>query len=1018
MSKTASAPEVAPAAELGVLPSLSPDLLSRKARDIDAIGEAGDILFRKGSATATRWRSYDHKDVFEPPQRAIVPPTDAEELGSWQKYEGSGPLPASQARTVRDDEHPTSWSKYETKPLASLLGSTEGPRSKALIQPAESELSGATPTPPPTVAQPVAPEQTVAIEGTPSWADGTAADAAAARPQEPTVIVEAPAVAAEAPISVAAAAADGPVADAPEPDLETESVAPELTVIEEPPMAVEAVPTGEPLPVIAEPTAQAPSVSAEAPAAAATLLEIASPGIAAAASEDPSESVPSEASDVPALPRPQPLPPPEESLPSLEAPSEPEPISHVALPEASAVEMNGPPHDDVPASAEGPEPAQSIPAPDVQVDARRSAPVMPAPASEATPVEPPQPPGPANQPAIGVPASGKNAMLARLAAMLEQALAAKRSMPLAAPVEDASEAPREPPETIESESVTGRSSDVVADPSAADTSVVDTSAPAAEAQAPASESLTTAPLEEAAVEVVPWQEELARPDALETGVAAPIETEAQPAAEIEITTALVRELELEPEAPFGAMLEPEARTDDPVLPAASAAAVKTRDPAKKAVLAHLAEMLERAIAGRRASELQASVATTKSTAPTVPIAAALEVEATTPVDVTPQPEVSDVSPPSEAGLLEAGALLESEAQVAETPVPSHAEALGDSDEVMVHEASRTDTTPVLEALDELAAAERDDATFAASEPPGMPSSDGSVDAEIVALFADPTPGIAAERAPSAAAEDATRADAITSEVREPSASSSIGEAATETAEALREPGTSASAQQPEIPDPIEKPVVAASSAVSEASASAVVSAELAIEPPLDAPALVPTGNLESSTPSMAPPPAAADLSLTPAQQENAIRQALTDDLAEVINSVLGETQFATKALKPKRQAEVQQEADQSDLSELAEELAASLPQPVAIRSGFGRLERVLAFASIGMMVAIGYFGLSLWREQAGAPAHAPAAAIATTPADDRGASAALMDAPKAPDGRPEADATTQVTGPQSPRPAR
>jgi hypothetical protein len=138
----------------------------------------------------------------------------------------------------------------------------------------------------------------------------------------------------------------------------------------------------------------------------------------------------------------------------------------------------------------------------------------------------------------------------------------------------------------------------------------------------------------------------------------------------------------------------------------------------------------------------------------------------------------------------------------------------------------------------------------------------------------------------------------------------------------------------------------------------------------------------------APPLPAADPPLTPAQQDKAARQALTDDLADVIHSVLSNTQFATKALKPKRYSEepLAEEPD-PDLSEFAEELAASLPHPVAIASRFGRLERGLAFASVGLMVVVGYFAFSLWHDAGSGPKQPSAVAVAAPHSEDRGARA-------------------------------
>jgi hypothetical protein len=96
------------------------------------------------------------------------------------------------------------------------------------------------------------------------------------------------------------------------------------------------------------------------------------------------------------------------------------------------------------------------------------------------------------------------------------------------------------------------------------------------------------------------------------------------------------------------------------------------------------------------------------------------------------------------------------------------------------------------------------------------------------------------------------------------------------------------------------------------------------------------------------------------QQEKVARETLSRDLADVIHDVLSTTQFATKALKPKRYADAEP-LDSPELPELAEELSASLPKPVAIKSRLGRMERLVAFASVGMLLVVAYFGVSLWR---------------------------------------------------------
>jgi len=129
----------APVGELEAIPALGANLLARSAnqRANDAVEAPADILFRKGTATTSRWRSYDHKDAFEPAQAPTAPPSDADVMGSWLKYDGSAPVVTPLDQAVRDEELPTSWTKYDDKPpLASLLETRERLR-KAPIYVAE-----------------------------------------------------------------------------------------------------------------------------------------------------------------------------------------------------------------------------------------------------------------------------------------------------------------------------------------------------------------------------------------------------------------------------------------------------------------------------------------------------------------------------------------------------------------------------------------------------------------------------------------------------------------------------------------------------------------------------------------------------------------------------------------------------------------------------------------------------------------------------------------------------------------
>ena len=123
-------------------------------------GAAQDLICKKGFAVSALSRGYDHKDAFEPAQAATVPPSDADEFGAWLKYEGSAPIPAARANAVSEEELPTSWYKYETKPIASLTAS-ELRRAKAFPH-----LNGTTEAVHADAAAPIAPPS--AVETTPA----------------------------------------------------------------------------------------------------------------------------------------------------------------------------------------------------------------------------------------------------------------------------------------------------------------------------------------------------------------------------------------------------------------------------------------------------------------------------------------------------------------------------------------------------------------------------------------------------------------------------------------------------------------------------------------------------------------------------------------------------------------------------------------------------------------------------------------------------------------------------------
>jgi hypothetical protein len=160
------------------------------------------------------------------------------------------------------------------------------------------------------------------------------------------------------------------------------------------------------------------------------------------------------------------------------------------------------------------------------------------------------------------------------------------------------------------------------------------------------------------------------------------------------------------------------------------------------------------------------------------------------------------------------------------------------------------------------------------------------------------------------------------------------------------------------------------------------------------------GEPEAAAPIEAAPvtePAAAEAAPAPdppapgalVDKDKAARDALASNLADVIHNVLSTTQFATKAMKADRYSSVQAiqataEPEPEELGDEDEIAADALPHPVAIRSRLGRMERALALLSLGMMILVGYFALSLWRDDGVVAAQAPVTVPAVSSSPDRG----------------------------------
>jgi hypothetical protein len=119
-----------------------------------------------------------------------------------------------------------------------------------------------------------------------------------------------------------------------------------------------------------------------------------------------------------------------------------------------------------------------------------------------------------------------------------------------------------------------------------------------------------------------------------------------------------------------------------------------------------------------------------------------------------------------------------------------------------------------------------------------------------------------------------------------------------------------------------------------------------------------------------------DVAVASIEDEKSPQEALADDLAGMIHEVLSTRKFATTALKPTRyssvapSAQAAEEAEPAELEDAGEVAAEELPHPATIRPRLSRMERAVAFACAGMMIVVGYFAISLWRND-GVSAQAP-----------------------------------------------
>jgi hypothetical protein len=259
------------------IPIVMPDPAKRATSDQGATEASTELLCKKGTASAFRSRSraYDHKDTFEPPQRPTAPPPDIEEPDwSWYKYDGAPPVPPARAKSVGDEDLPTSWYKYETKPVASLFPPMEPASAKAPVcltdrapettatpdipspgetpeQPAQIEATEVATAPPPVDAQAEpAPAQAAAIEARFTDAEPPTAEMedVPISPSDPSVGIAEPVM--DAPIVMV------PAAEIPEPPPAPDMTPPALiSTTSEEPAAAQGEPSSLTLPD--EPEAQA-----------------------------------------------------------------------------------------------------------------------------------------------------------------------------------------------------------------------------------------------------------------------------------------------------------------------------------------------------------------------------------------------------------------------------------------------------------------------------------------------------------------------------------------------------------------------------------------------------------------------------------------------------------------------------------------------------------------------------------------------------------------------------------------
>jgi len=995
----------APVGELDSIPILARNLAEQIADD-DAPGGSSDLLCSKGAAVATRGRSYDHKDAFEPAQGATAPPSDIDVFGSWLKYEGSLPVPTDHAQAVLDEERPTSWSKYEAKPMASLLESIEKPRSKPRVLQLESAQAAAfAPSKSPAVSE-AAPEpsdvQTEAVAAEPIAVIETLPD---------PVVVPTPAVATAAsepqPETASSAIEEDPAATcdtatppSPPPD-------PEIPMLH---LAIVAPQEGPHDPVSRE--------RHESPA---------SPLVEASAS--PAETPSTVAAPMEEEPRPAPI----AQFPTIESGTDEPPQDEPSVaPDNLAVPPAVP-------SVEQPAPMDALDGESAALVSAAGAPIEEAGIAwheEAT------------APTVGASSSAKKAMLARLAEMLERALSAKRAggfvsqdLPPAV-ASDKCKTAAAPSDVFAPEPGPAPSPDFIPETLVAQTNETETIVPVSMPEAHTTEHTTEpqpilGPPQETAAEIVESPEEPGEPERPETEAETAIAAVTFPPS-IEAATAEIAAARIETEEDASVL---EARADDGASESKSASinatATHAARPALNTPSGRLVKMLSWALSKRSADEFVEIADTTdlERSATTAPSEEALSPETAAPLHAPAVPghepaeilvanaETIDLEEPEPEATI-APAETGSQPETRLGP-PSDECALSEVTPVPEIEPTVVDfTSPPIDQVASLAQAATPPTDIPVTTEPSHEmfvsppeASYAEVTAGSLAAVSLPE-GVVDEPAPAEPAADAPADQALSTEtidvgenenqttaedkappappdasitpVQEPVAEAfAIPPDVDAAPQAAQEPATFApeaiateAEPAPVSPDVSMVALVAGTGPVLVSETAELIAAEVAsaAPPPVEVAAIIEAAPIVAPPPTVAPPSPAPP---TRAQQEKVAREALTHDLADVIRNVLSTTQFATKALKPVRYS-AEEPVEGLTASDFAEDLTATLPHPVVVRSRFGRMERTLALASVAMLAMVGYFAFSLWHGEVAGPAKAAAITVATPASDDWG----------------------------------